>query len=227
MRSLLSSDPSFLYCLNPSCTSGQIHDSGTAGPIFRCAECGFKMCTAHEPVVPFHEDETCAVYVERVERERQEREARQEEDEKRRREEEEASREAVKRDAALKLASEPFTFLICVFTKYGAAVSLPAGRRSLRLALPIFQSARLSTQLTEEITDPQTPAYKGCEEHFQDPVDRKKDGNWYVNCITCRNKAKAIRRREKAAYGMCFGQKKNHASQGNIHDEEPGSEDAL
>ncbi|KAG9380906.1 hypothetical protein A1F94_008226 [Pyrenophora tritici-repentis] len=106
MRSLLSSDPSFLYCLNPSCTSGQIHDS-------------------------------------------------------------------------------------------------------------------------EEITDPQTPAYKGCEEHFQDPVDRKKDGNWYVNCITCRNKAKAIRRREKAAYGMCFGQKKNHASQGNIHDEEPGSEDAL
>ncbi|KAA8621650.1 IBR multi-domain protein [Pyrenophora tritici-repentis] len=66
MRSLLSSDPSFLYCLNPSCTSGQIHDSGTAGPIFRCAECGFKMCTAHEPVVPFHEDETCAVSKEGV-----------------------------------------------------------------------------------------------------------------------------------------------------------------
>ncbi|KAF7573545.1 hypothetical protein PtrSN002B_009965 [Pyrenophora tritici-repentis] len=85
----------------------------------------------------------------------------------------------------------------------------------------------LETAECTEITDPQTPAYKGCEEHFQDPVDRKKDGNWYVNCITCRNKAKAIRRREKAAYGMCFGQKKNHASQGNIHDEEPGSEDAL
>ncbi|KAE8849323.1 hypothetical protein HRS9122_03339 [Pyrenophora teres f. teres] len=99
IRSLLSSDPSFLYCLRPSCHSGQIHDSGTAGPIFRCAECGFRMCTAHEPVVTFHEDETCAAYVERVERERKEREARQEEDEMIRREEEEASREAVNREA--------------------------------------------------------------------------------------------------------------------------------
>ncbi|KAI1671585.1 IBR domain containing protein [Pyrenophora tritici-repentis] len=231
MRSLLSSDPSFLYCLNPSCTSGQIHDSGTAGPIFRCAECGFKMCTAHEPVVPFHEDETCAVYVERVERERQEREARQEEDEKRRREEEEASREAVKRDAV------ECPGCGVMIHKMAGCDHMTCRRKGCRFEFCYICRAPYKRERgiwkvgnsahEKEITDPQTPAYKGCEEHFQDPVDRKKDGNWYVNCITCRNKAKAIRRREKAAYGMCFGQKKNHASQGNIHDEEPGSEDAL
>ncbi|KAI8943264.1 hypothetical protein NX059_001284 [Plenodomus lindquistii] len=77
MRSYLSSEPNFTYCLAPTCTSGQIHDTGTAGPIFRCAACKFRMCTAHTPPVPFHEDESCTQYTERVERKRIATEARE------------------------------------------------------------------------------------------------------------------------------------------------------
>jgi hypothetical protein len=90
MRSLLSGEANFVYCQVEGCISGQIHDTGVEGPIFRCAACSFRMCTAHDPVIPFHEDEACSQYTERMDRERAEREA-QEQNEKRRREQEEAS----------------------------------------------------------------------------------------------------------------------------------------
>ena len=99
VRSLLSADEKFLYCLAEGCPSGQVHDTGIEGPIFRCAGCGFRMCTAHIPIIPFHENETCNTYTERMERERQEREARQEEDTRRKREDEEASAAEVKKNA--------------------------------------------------------------------------------------------------------------------------------
>ena len=88
IRSFLSADADFLYCLASGCTSGQIHHTGVEGPIFRCAACGYRMCTAHTPVVPFHEEKTCAQYNERVEREQVEREAREEEARVRRQQEE-------------------------------------------------------------------------------------------------------------------------------------------
>jgi E3 ubiquitin-protein ligase RNF14 len=72
MRSFLSADANFLYCLAEGCPSGQIHDTGAEGPIFRCAACGYRMCTAHDPVIPFHENEVCTQYNERTEREKAE-----------------------------------------------------------------------------------------------------------------------------------------------------------
>ncbi|KAH6882466.1 hypothetical protein BKA58DRAFT_373374 [Alternaria rosae] len=90
MQSYLSTNKSFLCCLAEGCPSGQIHDTGVAGPIFRCAACGHRMCTAHNPIIPFHEDEVCTQYNERIERERLVREA-QNEEVRLRREQEEAS----------------------------------------------------------------------------------------------------------------------------------------
>lgn len=90
MQSYLSTNKSFMYCLAEGCPSGQIHDTGVEGPIFSCAACGYRMCTAHNPVIPFHENEVCTQYIERIERERFEREARDEEV-RIRREQEEAS----------------------------------------------------------------------------------------------------------------------------------------
>jgi E3 ubiquitin-protein ligase RNF14 len=78
MRTFLNAETNFVYCLAEGCESGQIHDTGVEGPIFRCAACGFRMCTAHDPVIPFHENEACTHYNERIELERVEREARDE-----------------------------------------------------------------------------------------------------------------------------------------------------
>jgi hypothetical protein len=75
MERYLSANKSFIYCLAEGCPSGQIRDTGVEGPIFRCAACGYRMCSAHEPVIPFHENEVCTQYSERIERERLEREA--------------------------------------------------------------------------------------------------------------------------------------------------------
>ena len=85
MRSLLSTETNFLSCPAEGCNSGQIYATGVEGPIFRCAACGFRMCTAHDPAIPFHEDEVCRQYKERIKREARE------QDEKRKREQEEAS----------------------------------------------------------------------------------------------------------------------------------------
>jgi hypothetical protein len=88
MRSLLGAETNFQYCLAERCISSQIHDTGVEGPIFRCAACGCRMCTAHDPVIPFHEDEACSQYTERMDRERAEREAREQEARVRRQQEE-------------------------------------------------------------------------------------------------------------------------------------------
>jgi hypothetical protein len=94
-RSLLSADKDFLYCLAAGCTSGQIHFDRTQSPIFRCAACGYRMCTAHVPLVAFHEGETCKEFERRLEAEKNA----QEEQARKRREQEEASVQAVKQRA--------------------------------------------------------------------------------------------------------------------------------
>lgn len=97
MRTLLSADENFLYCLAEGCSSGQVHDTGVEGPIFRCAACGSRMCTAHTPVIPFHENESCVVYTQRLER--QEREANETPEAQCTRLQEEASRAEVEKTA--------------------------------------------------------------------------------------------------------------------------------
>ncbi|OCL05005.1 hypothetical protein AOQ84DRAFT_299751, partial [Glonium stellatum] len=60
-RAALSTISEFRWCISPNgCTSGQIHESGPEGPIFRCMSCGFKSCTVHERA--WHEGETCEEY---------------------------------------------------------------------------------------------------------------------------------------------------------------------
>lgn len=69
MRGLLSADQNFLYCHAEGCSSGQIHDSGMESPIFHCVTCGYRMCTAHDPIITFHKNETCTQYNECIARE--------------------------------------------------------------------------------------------------------------------------------------------------------------
>lgn len=98
MRSILSADPTFFYCPNSNCKSGQIHDTSAEGNIFRCNACGHRVCTDHDPHVPFHEGETCTQYTERIAREIADREdaaVRKRE----RQQQDEASLVTVKRDA--------------------------------------------------------------------------------------------------------------------------------
>jgi hypothetical protein len=59
---ILSQDPNFHWCISPTCESGQVHTS--ANPIFACTACGHKQCIAHKS--PWHENETCAEYNNRV-----------------------------------------------------------------------------------------------------------------------------------------------------------------
>jgi hypothetical protein len=55
--------PNFRWCLNPRCSSGQIHESASDGPIFQCRACGFKACVVHNR--RWHRGETCAQFDER------------------------------------------------------------------------------------------------------------------------------------------------------------------
>lgn len=71
MRSFLSMDPNFRSCYAEGCNYGQIHDAEVDGNIFRCGACGFRVCT--EDNVPFHTDETCDQYRERIAKEEGER----------------------------------------------------------------------------------------------------------------------------------------------------------
>ena len=57
-RATLSAIPDFRWCLNHTCTSGQVHESDD--PIFVCVACGAKHCVVHEK--PWHEGETCLEY---------------------------------------------------------------------------------------------------------------------------------------------------------------------
>lgn len=61
MLSVISTFPNFRWCSSPRCKSGQIHVSGTDGPIFRCIACGTKSCIIHHNV-PWHEGMTCKEY---------------------------------------------------------------------------------------------------------------------------------------------------------------------
>ncbi|KAH5324355.1 hypothetical protein HBI12_092230 [Parastagonospora nodorum] len=103
MRSFLSADAQFRYCLSPSCNSGQVHNSGAEGYIFCCVACGFRACTIHDAA--FHEGETCGQFDERIKREeeRQAEEDRQAEKERvareLRKQQEAQSEEEVKRCA--------------------------------------------------------------------------------------------------------------------------------
>lgn len=60
MLSVLSTMPDFRWCLSRRCKSGQIHITGTEGPIFRCVSCSAKACVVHN--VPWHEGLTCREY---------------------------------------------------------------------------------------------------------------------------------------------------------------------
>lgn len=64
-RAALNTISEFRWCISPAgCISGQIHESGAEGPIFRCISCGFKACTVHERA--WHEGETCEEYDYRI-----------------------------------------------------------------------------------------------------------------------------------------------------------------
>ncbi|OCK77983.1 hypothetical protein K432DRAFT_302984 [Lepidopterella palustris CBS 459.81] len=59
-REALNDDPNFKWCRGPKCKSGQIHENGVDGNIFRCVACGFRVCVVHEDT--WHEGETCEEY---------------------------------------------------------------------------------------------------------------------------------------------------------------------
>lgn len=61
LRSTLSSDPNFHWCMSGSCSYGQLHFDGD---IFTCQACGHKTCMACK--VPWHGGETCIDYQERL-----------------------------------------------------------------------------------------------------------------------------------------------------------------
>ncbi|KAF1955577.1 hypothetical protein CC80DRAFT_369270, partial [Byssothecium circinans] len=67
IQSMLNKDAEFRYCMAEGCSYGHMHDSSAEGNIFRCNACGFRVCAIHN--VPFHTDETCDQYSERIQRE--------------------------------------------------------------------------------------------------------------------------------------------------------------
>lgn len=56
----VNQDPNFQECLNPQCSSGQIHAPGNAEPYMRCNACGHKICFVHKR--PWHQGQTCEEY---------------------------------------------------------------------------------------------------------------------------------------------------------------------
>jgi hypothetical protein len=64
VRDALSKIPDFRWCLNKHCNAGQIHESGSAGPICECHECGYKVCVHHNQ--KWHDGETCEQFDYRV-----------------------------------------------------------------------------------------------------------------------------------------------------------------
>ncbi|KAF2789085.1 hypothetical protein K505DRAFT_285044, partial [Melanomma pulvis-pyrius CBS 109.77] len=88
-RNALGGDANFRWCRAPGCQSGQVHESGHAGNIFRCIACGFRVCVMHDTT--WHEGETCQEYDDRVGG------AKERGEQKRREEQEKASLEAIKK----------------------------------------------------------------------------------------------------------------------------------
>lgn len=58
LRSTLSDNPEFHWCIGPGCQSGQLH--ADSNPIFRCTQCSFHSCIEHK--VPWHDGVTCTEY---------------------------------------------------------------------------------------------------------------------------------------------------------------------
>jgi hypothetical protein len=58
LRSSLSNNPEFHWCIAPGCQSGQLH--ADSNPIFRCAQCSFRSCIKHK--VQWHDGLTCTEY---------------------------------------------------------------------------------------------------------------------------------------------------------------------
>ncbi|CAG8958062.1 hypothetical protein HYFRA_00000406 [Hymenoscyphus fraxineus] len=56
---LLLANPSITMCLNPHCSSGQVH-TDTENPRMVCKECTFAICALHK--IPWHENQTCAEF---------------------------------------------------------------------------------------------------------------------------------------------------------------------
>lgn len=125
LRDALSTDSNFRWCQGPGCQSGHVHEGGYEDNIWRCGECGFRVCVFHDNT--WHEGETCWEYdyrvsglKERDEKERQEREtdepARKEQEKERKRErkrerkerkkEKEVRKRQEEEDASLKAVSE-------------------------------------------------------------------------------------------------------------------------
>ncbi|KZT62418.1 hypothetical protein CALCODRAFT_489759 [Calocera cornea HHB12733] len=61
LRKNLGTNPNFVWCKNPKCSSGQIHDSiAGASVIVICAQCGSKACSHHDII--WHDGLTCTQY---------------------------------------------------------------------------------------------------------------------------------------------------------------------
>ena len=59
-RSVYTNEPNFVWCRNPHCGSGQIHEGGEGMPIFQCKACKRRYCIVHN--TPWHEGETCVEF---------------------------------------------------------------------------------------------------------------------------------------------------------------------
>lgn len=71
LRWTLHQDPKFVWCKNPTCGWGQLHESGTAAPIVTCQVCRTRSCSIHD--VPWHTGLTCEQYTAQTRRQGEER----------------------------------------------------------------------------------------------------------------------------------------------------------
>ncbi|QRV72385.1 IBR domain protein [Ceratobasidium sp. AG-Ba] len=60
LRRNLQGLENFVWCKNPECSSGQIHDITSPCPTVTCKECGAESCFVHD--TPWHAGLTCSQY---------------------------------------------------------------------------------------------------------------------------------------------------------------------
>ncbi|CAE6464890.1 unnamed protein product [Rhizoctonia solani] len=60
LRRTLETEPNFVWCKNPGCDWGQVHESGVNAPIVICQVCRARSCFTHN--VPWHTGLTCSQY---------------------------------------------------------------------------------------------------------------------------------------------------------------------
>lgn len=58
---MLEQDVEFVMCINPDCSSGQLHAGGLGNPVVVCRACGTRTCFNHR-TTPWHDGLTCAEY---------------------------------------------------------------------------------------------------------------------------------------------------------------------